>query len=77
MDSGKEDKMSRAEEERREVGLMPDEVGEINRPKPDASKSRSKINAAANVLAVSLTAVAGVGLAATVEGEFAPYNSAV
>lgn len=65
-DTKKEVKMARAEEERKAVGLTPEEVREINEPRE--SKSKSKISTAANVLAASLTAVAGVGPAAEVEG---------
>lgn len=65
----KEGDMNPKEEEREAVGLTPEEVREINRHREQSkSKSKSKINTAGNVLAATLTAAGGVGLAATVEG---------
>lgn len=63
-----EGNMSKAEEERQDVGLSPEEVRKINRLrslKGDAFKK--KVRRAANVLAAGITAVAGVGLAGTVQ----------
>lgn len=45
-----------AEKVRGQVGLSPDEARKINESKQSKFKSKSKMNAAANVLAASLVA---------------------